>query len=249
MTGTDFIQVTGNAIGFNKSGQPTLPNSGQPIVVNGSTNDTITNNQIACFAAGTRIATDHGEVAVEALSIGDRVRTVPGDRCEPVVWTGHRHIDCRRHPEPRRVRPVRISAGAFGPGLPRRDLLLSPDHAVFVDGVLIPVKHLINRRTIRQIAVHAVSYFHVELRRHAVLLAEGLPAESYLDTGNRSELRQWRHVTRLFADFGSHAQDVASIREANACAPFVVHGAELDVVRRRLAGEITGALRLRRSSR
>ena len=248
LTGTDSIQVTGNAIGFDKAGQPTLPNSGQPIVVNGSTNDTITNNQIACFAAGTRIATGHGEVAVEALSIGDCVRTVPGNRCEPVIWTGHRRIDCGRHPEPSRVRPVRISAGAFGAGLPRRDLLLSPDHAVFVDGVLIPVKHLINRRTIRQVAVRAVTYFHVELRRHAVILAEGLPAESYLDTGNRSSFAHG-DVTRLFADFGSHAQDVASIREANACAPFVVQGAELDVIRRRLAGEIRGELRLRRPSR
>jgi hypothetical protein len=93
-----------------------------------------------------------------------------------------------------------------------------------------------------------VDYVHVELRRHAVILAEGLPAESYLDTGDRSSFANG-DVTRLFADFEGHAQDVASIREANACAPFVVHGGELDEVRRRLACEPRAVLRLRRSSR
>jgi T5SS/PEP-CTERM-associated repeat protein len=63
---------------------------------------------------------------------------------QPVVWIGHRTVDCSRHPEPRKVWPVRISAGAFGPGRPCRDLFLSPDHAVYVADVLIPVKHLIN---------------------------------------------------------------------------------------------------------
>jgi hypothetical protein len=80
---------------------------------------------------------------------------------------------------------VRVRAGAFGVGVPNRDLLLSPDHAVYFEGCLIPVRHLINGRTIAQEKVDRVSYYHVELTRHAVLLAEGLACESYLDTGNR----------------------------------------------------------------
>ena len=56
---------------------------------------------------------------------------------------------CRRHPRPHDVRPVRIAAHAFGLGRPRRDLRLSPDHAVFVDGVLIPVRYLLNGATVR----------------------------------------------------------------------------------------------------
>ena len=59
------------------------------------------------------------------------------------VWIGSRTIDCNRHPKPATVWPVRVSAGAFGAGRPVRDLYLSPDHAVFVNEVLVPVKLLI----------------------------------------------------------------------------------------------------------
>ena len=82
--------------------------------------------------------------------------------------------------------PIRIQAGAFAPNTPRRDLLLSPDHAVYVDGRLIPVRYLVNGASIAQVETDSVTYWHVELDRHDVILAEGLAAESYLDTGNRS---------------------------------------------------------------
>ncbi len=141
----------------------------------GSTNDTLAGN-VACFAAGTRITTGRGAIAVESLQVGDRVRTVPQGRFEPVIWIGHRRVDCLRHPDPRQVRPVRIAAHAFGRGLPKRDLFLSPDHAVFVNGVLIPVKYLINGRGIRQIAVHQVTYYHVELPQARRALGRG-PAD------------------------------------------------------------------------
>src|SRR5262249_42442732 len=103
---------------------------------------------VVCFAAGTLIATERGEMAVEDLHIGDRVPTLVGGTLEPSRWIGVRTVDCRRHPRPQCVWPVRISANAFGEGKPARPLLLSPDHAVFIDGVLIPVKYLINGRTI-----------------------------------------------------------------------------------------------------
>jgi hypothetical protein len=138
-----------------------------------------------CFAAGTRIATECGDVPVEALRPGDRVLLASGGSA-PVVWLGHRRVAPRRHSRPGDVQPVRVAAHAYGLGRPRRDLLLSPDHAVFVDGVLIPVRYLLNGATVRQVDVAAVTYWHVELPAHGVLLAEGLPAESFLDTGNRA---------------------------------------------------------------
>jgi hypothetical protein len=229
--GTGFISVVHNTIGFDKSGQ-LLPNTGKQLVVDpGSTNDTIIGNDLVCFAAGTRITTERGAIAVESLQVGDRVRTVPQGRFEPVIWIGHRRVDCRRHPDPRQVRPVRIAAHSFGRGLPKRDLYLSPDHAVFVNGVLIPVKYLINGHGIRQIAVHQVTYHHVELPRHAVLMAEGLPAETYLDIGYRDNFQNNDGGIRLFADFSGDRPDIAVLREAKACAPFVVHGPEFDRVR------------------
>ena len=73
---------------------------------------------------------------------------------------------------------MRVSAHAFGEAAPGRDLWLSPDHAVFVDGVLIPIKYLINERTIAREPRGEVNYWHVELEQHNVLIAEGLAAES-----------------------------------------------------------------------
>jgi hypothetical protein len=93
-----------------------------------------------------------------------------------IKWIGNRRVDSALHPDPRRVWPVRIVAGGFGERLPRRDLWLSPNHAVFVDGVLIPIKHLINGCTIAQEPCDEVTYYHIELERPDVLLDEGLPS-------------------------------------------------------------------------
>jgi hypothetical protein len=183
----------------------------------------------ACFLAGTRVATARGPVAVEDLAVGDRVALARrGGRSRPVVWLGHRRIDCRRHPRPMDVWPIRVAGGAFGAGRPRRDLLLSPDHAVFWRGVLIPVRHLVNGASIVQEQLDEVTYWHVELDRHDVILAEGLPCESYLDTGNRDAFENGGTVVRMHPDFARHMWD------AESCAPLVVAGPDLDRVRARL---------------
>jgi hypothetical protein len=140
---------------------------------------------IACFAAGTRVLAMSGEVTVENLRIRDRVVTMSGQSL-PVRWIGHRHLDCAGHADPEKVWPVRVRVGAFGAAVPHRDLLISPDHAVLFEGSLIPIRYLINGRTIVQEQVDKVTYYHVELSSHDVILAEGLPCESYLDTGNRA---------------------------------------------------------------
>jgi len=158
------------------SGTPTISPSG------GNSDLTL----VPCFRAGTRILTDAGEVAVEDLRAGMRVVSREEHRAVPVIWVGRRRIDCARHPRPRDVWPVRIAAGAFGEALPHRPLYLSPDHAVFVDGALVPARHLVNGGSVAQIACDEVEYFHVEIADHGVLVADGLPAESYLDTGNRA---------------------------------------------------------------
>jgi hypothetical protein len=140
--------------------------------------------QVACYAAGTRIAVPRGWRAVEDLMAGDHVVLAHGGTA-PITWVGHRALDCRRHPEPAAVWPVRVKAGAFAPERPSRDLFLSPDHAVFVDGGLIPIRCLVNGGSIARVAVDRVVYYHIELEKHHILLAEDLPAESWLDTGNR----------------------------------------------------------------
>lgn len=181
-----------------------------------------------CFARGTRIATATGEVAVEDLKIGDEVRTASGPT-RPVVWIGHRRTNCIRHAEPRKALPVRIEAGAFGPSLPARDLYVSPQHAIYAEGVLIPAKMLINGRTVTQVQVTEIEYFHVELDGHDILLAEGLPAESYLDTGDRAVFENGGGAMILHPDFSRWAWD------ARACAELKVTGPEVTAVRNQLA--------------
>lgn len=141
-----------------------------------------------CYCAGTHIRTPTGEVAIEDLRPGDLVLTARsrGAAPQPVGWIGRRTVDCATHPRPWDVLPVRVQAHAFGQGRPRRDLWLSPDHAIFMDGVLIPIRYLVNGASLAQQQVARVTYYHLELPRHDIVLAEGLPAESFLDAGNRA---------------------------------------------------------------
>jgi hypothetical protein len=106
--------------------------------------------------------------------------------------------------------------------------LLSPDHAVLVDGALIPVRYLLNGATIVQEPVDSVRYFHVELAAHDVLLAEGLPCESYLDTGNRAAFANGGAAVQMHAEFA------LDVWRTQACADLVREGAGLAAVRRRL---------------
>ncbi len=208
----------------------------------------VVNTEMACFLAGTHIRTARGEIAVEALVVGDavitlgaaarslcaadHVRALAAGHATPIKWIGHRRVDCQRHPEPKQVWPVRVLAGAFAPGVPGRDLWLSPDHAVFVDGVLVPIRLLINRTTIAQIAMPAVTYFHVELQQHGIILADGLPAESYLDTGNRTIFENAGSVMHLHPDFSGVERTRPEARQA--FAPLAVRHDQTEPVWRRL---------------
>jgi len=159
---------------------------------------------VPCYVTGTQVETRRGMVAVEALVAGDEVRAVSGRQGEwaPVTWVGFRQVDLLRHPRPAAVQPVRVLAGALGRNLPVRDLVMSPDHCLLIEGLLIPVQHLVNGETIVQETGRAtVTYWHVELPQHDAILAEGVAAESYLDTGNRKSFANGGEAVTLHADF------------------------------------------------
>ncbi len=130
--------------------------------------------------------------------------------------------------EPRKVWPVRVRGGAFGPGLPARDLYVSPDHALYLEEVLIPVRCLLDGEAVAQVPVESVTYYHIELERHDVVLAEGLPAESFLDTGGRRMFDNGAGPAVLHPDFAIR------LWEAEGCAPLVVTGPEVVAARRML---------------
>ena len=179
--------------------------------------------QITCYAAGTLIGTPDGPRAIETLAAGDEVRTLLGGPGR-IVWAGSRAVECARHPRPEAVWPVRIARGAFGAGVPSRDLRVSPDHALYVDGALIPAKLLVNGTTVRRERVARIVYHHIELARHDAVLAEGLAAETYLDTGDRGRFSGGA-VTALYPDFAARTW------EMKGCAPLVLSGEKLERVR------------------
>ena len=191
---------------------------------------------VVCFATGTNILTERGEVAVESLAEGDRVITLDAGVhvARPLRWLGRRRVNLAAHPDPESAAPVRVRAGAFAPSVPARDLLLSPDHAIFVEGKLIPAKLLVNGGSIvQELAYLEIEYFHVELDRHAILFAEGLTAESYLDTGNRAFFANAGLAMVLHPEFTVNA--ALKCWTSDACAPLTVSETEVEPAWRRLA--------------
>ncbi len=197
-----------------------------------------------CFGRGTIIATLDGDVAVEDLREGDLVLTVSGE-ARPLVWTGSRSVSVARHPRPDTVRPVRIRRSAFSPNVPSRDLIVSPDHNIFVQGVLIPAKCLVNGRSVVNHDVETVDYHHIELAGHDVVYANGLEAETYLDTGNRTSFAG-QGVTVAHPDFASAPDQNYFAWEANGYARLVLEGPEVERTRAILAARADAATRVTR---
>lgn len=242
-TGSDFLDITG----FGSTAEETSTFANNTLTLTGSTGPvtlafrdapaslaiepvTVMGTKsyevvVPCFAAGTQLLTEDGYRAVESLRKGDRLITRDGP-ARPIVWRGRRRVDCRRHPRREAVAPIRIEAGAFGPGVPMRDLILSPDHAVFWGGVLIPAQFLVNGVSVRREDVPFVTYHHIELDRHDLVWAENLVTESYLDCGNRENFAGQGGVETLHADF-------APVRwnDTDACAPLAVEGGPVTAAR------------------
>jgi hypothetical protein len=175
---------------------------------------------VGCYLTGTRLASPEGAVRVEDVAVGSMVLTANGDS-RAVRWVGHRSYNCAQAPDPAVVWPIQIKPGAFADGQPSRDLWLSPGHAILVGGVLIHAERLVNGATIVQVPRQEVHYWHVELDSHDVLLAEDLPAESYLDMGNRLSFANGGEFVEAHPDFRPK-------HWAETCVPLVLEGPELE---------------------
>ncbi|CAN7630081.1 Hint domain-containing protein [Pararhizobium sp. LjRoot255] len=154
-----------------------------------------------CFLRGTAILTPTGEVCIEDLQIGDRVETVRGEALA-VKWIG-RHLYKRSGSSWNdSVVPIRISRHALDHQTPHRDLYLSAGHALFIDGVLIRVKDLVNGISIAPALPEnqeMIEYFHIVLDTHEVVLAEGLAAETFLlQSYNHEDFTNFVEFVRLY---------------------------------------------------
>ena len=148
-------------------------------------NSFITEDTTPCFLAGTLILTDEGECPVQDLRIGDHVINRFGAR-RPIKWIGTRSYAGRFVAGNPNVQPIRFAAHAVTDDVPKRDLYVSPQHALYVDGFLIPAHLLVNGTSITRVeAAERVDYFHIELDDHDVIFAEGAPAETFMNCDSR----------------------------------------------------------------
>jgi autotransporter-associated beta strand protein len=145
----------------------------------------VTEDNAPCYCRGTLIRTAAGDRPVESLRIGDRVMTAAGVAL-PIKWIGRRSYRDWLAVGNLDVQPVLFKAGALADGMPARDLYVSPEHAMFLDGVLVPARHLVNGVSILKMeGVEEIDYFHLEFDRHVVIFAEDAPAESFVDDQSR----------------------------------------------------------------
>ena len=152
-----------------------------------------------CFLPGTNILTDTGEKPIEELQIGDNVRTAEG-KLEPIKWIGRQTVEPGKVRNPLRSHPILIKQGALGNNLPHRDLYVSPDHAMFVDELLISAGALVNDISIiKTEPKKKFIYYHIELENHCLLIAEGASSESYLpQKENREEYDNGEEYEELY---------------------------------------------------
>ena len=187
---------------------------------------------MACYCPGTLIQTERGQKRVEDLKIGDEVMTMSG-ALRPIKWIGRRRYGGRFVMGRKDILPICIKAGALDDNVPRRDLWISPHHAMYfkdkrLEGVLIEAKDLVNGASIVLVErVDKVEYFHIELDTHDVIIAEGALSESYIDDDSRGIFHNADEYRALYPE------TVTGI--AQYCAPRLEDGYEVEAVRQRIA--------------
>ncbi|GBR60939.1 hypothetical protein AA18889_2543 [Acetobacter senegalensis DSM 18889] len=171
---------------------------------------------VVCFLAGSMIRTSEGDVAVEDIQIGDQLVTFDWKHnkevTRPVVWVGKAHAKVRAGlPDDEAGYPVRVLKDAVADGVPYKDMLITAEHCLFFEGKFVPVRMLVNGVSIfYDKSITSYDYYHVETEQHAVIMADGMLTESYLDTGNRRAFRQEGKVATLRGAVQSWAEDAGA---------------------------------------
>ena len=206
---------------------PGFTSGSQFSVVTDAKADTTTITTQPCYCRGTLIRTPVDQKPVEDLKIGDEVVTAFG-AVRPIKWIGRRTYGRRFITGRKDILPICIKAGALDDRVPVRDLWISPHHAVYLDGILIEAKDLVNGVSVMQVEhVEEVDYFHIELDSHDVIIAEGALSESFIDDNGRGMFHNAHEYQSLYPD----RVDMP----ARYCAPRLEDGYEVDAARRRIA--------------
>ena len=194
-----------------------LTDAGDPILFSGSTSILYSNNPslgptvdltsgptifLYCFASDTQISTDRGDIAVQSLAIGDTVVTSEG-RSTLVKWIGLQTVYTRFGPA-ERLMPVRFATGSLGEGIPHTDLTVTADHGMLVDGVICHAGALVNGTTITRVHLSEMgetyTVYHIETEEHEIILANGAPAETFIDNVSRRVFDNFAEFEALYGD-------------------------------------------------
>jgi hypothetical protein len=240
-------QASQNGQGQNGQGQNGQGQNGQGQNGQGQNGQGQNGQGPNCFLKGTKVRTVDGERAVETLSSGDMLPTEFGG-ARPIQWLGRYHV--RRSDSLRlweEARPVRIARSAIGPNVPHSDLFVTYTHALFIDGSLVHAGSLINGRTVAFCdaeGVDELEYFHIKLKTHNVIYANGVGCETLLPVGQgRADLDDYpylfestavdeRPCVAILSYKGARSKITSRIR--SAISPWIDRREKIDVIRDRL---------------
>jgi hypothetical protein len=212
-------------------------------------------NDGACLLRGTTIRTASGTRKIEDLVVGDLLPTLFGGE-RPIQWIARypfRKSDPSK-PWVKAVQPVQVARSALALDIPHTDLYLTEWHALFVDGVLIPVGSLINGTTIKPYEARELAeleFFNIKLESHDVIYAEGAPVETLLEVDecavNFSEYLRKYGTPKTdevrcapIAPYGGRGELKSRVR--SAISPWLDRREPIDVIRDRLEERAVGAI-------
>lgn len=170
------------------------------------------NAPVVCYAKGTLILTKHGFTPIENIKAGDKIVTkgkikknMNGPRnfkIEPVMWISKFKVINLNSSS----RPICIKKDTLGENYPFKDLYVSPEHSLFLNGKMVLAKNIVNEETIYQDKeCKNVEYYHLECEEHSLIIANGILAESYFDSNNRDvfensiTLRNKNNLKKIYA--------------------------------------------------
>lgn len=171
---------------------------------------------VVCFLSGTMIKMSKGACAVEDLQVGDTILTYdPQTKAKvkkKITWVGKQttRVDVNL-PDDLAGYPVRILKDAFKKNVPNKDLLITSEHCLFIDGYFVPARMLVNGRSIfYDYSITSYDYYHFETEDHSVIWADGMLTESYLNTGNRHAFNKDQKVVQLDPHVKIWAEDAVA---------------------------------------
>jgi hypothetical protein len=164
----------------------------------GSTTFATQDTNIFCFTAGTLIDTPQGEQAVESLCIGGEVLTAEGEHVA-IKWIGVQDLKPRSDNLERSL--VRITAGALGENAPHSDLVVTGDHGMIIEGMVVSASALVNATSIDWVSAEGTGdacVYHVETQEHDVILANGVETETFVDVASRASFDNYQEYLDLY---------------------------------------------------